>query len=298
MNKEIFRGKSAVIDVGSNSVRLMLMADGNVLYKTLLTTRLGEGIAFTPRLKQEAIERTAAAVGSFLSRASAEGALRTYVYATAAVREAENGEAFVSLVRRLYGVSIDVLSGEEEAQTGIDGALSHTDGALLDVGGASTELAIREDGRVVYKKSVPLGVVKLKDVCKGDSAAILSQCEIHAPSFDDAAEFLSRANTIVAVGGTATTLAALSKKLQVYDARQATGTFLSTKELSSLAQELLPMPVAEIENLPCISKKRADVIGGGAAWLSVLSNRFQKGGVTVSDADNLEGYARKKGLLL
>lgn len=297
MNKEIFRGKSAVIDVGSNSVRLMLMADGNVLYKTLLTTRLGEGIAFTPRLKQEAITRTAAAVGSFLDRAAAEGAACTYVYATAAVREAENGADFVSLVQRLYGISIDVLSGEEEAETGIDGALFCADGALLDVGGASTELAIKEGNRIVYKKSVPLGVVKLKDVCARDRAAILSQCKIHAPLFDDAAEYLARAKALVAIGGTATTLAALSKNLTVYDARQVTGTFISTQKLSSLAQDLLSMPVEEIENLPCVSPKRADVIGGGAAWLSVLSNRFQKGGVTVSDADNLEGYARKKGLL-
>ena len=62
MKNETFRGKSAVIDVGSNSVRLMLVADGKVLYKTLETTRLGEGLAFSSRLKDEAMRRTAEAM--------------------------------------------------------------------------------------------------------------------------------------------------------------------------------------------------------------------------------------------
>ena len=78
MKNETFRGKSAVIDVGSNSVRLMLVADGKVLYKTLDTTRLGEGIAFSPRLKEEAQERTANAIAAFKNRAEAEGAAIVY----------------------------------------------------------------------------------------------------------------------------------------------------------------------------------------------------------------------------
>ena len=86
MNNEIFRGKSAVIDVGSNSVRLMFTADGKVLYKTLETTRLGEGLAFSPRLKDDAMRRTAEAISAFVARAKDGGAERIFAYATAAVR--------------------------------------------------------------------------------------------------------------------------------------------------------------------------------------------------------------------
>lgn len=177
MKNETFRGKSAVIDVGSNSVRLMLVADGKVLYKTLDTTRLGEGIAFSPRLKEEAQERTANAIAAFKNRAEAEGAAIVYAYATAAVREAENKDEFLRLVKEKSGIDLSVLSGEEEAALGMSGALHSADGATLDVGGASTEIAVRHAGKIVYKKSVPLGVVRLKDLCGRDLRKIGELCE-------------------------------------------------------------------------------------------------------------------------
>ena len=83
--------RTAVIDIGSNSVRLMLWADGKVLYKTLKTTRLGEGTAFSPCLKEDAIERTASAVAEFCMQARKDGAKNIFAYATEAVRSAENG---------------------------------------------------------------------------------------------------------------------------------------------------------------------------------------------------------------
>ena len=115
--------KTAVIDIGSNSVRLMLVADGKVLYKTLNTTRLGEGIASSPFLKDEAISRTASAVADFFSRAKREGAVDVYAFATAAVRSAENGSAFIDRVKELCELDVEIISGEEEAEIGILGAL-------------------------------------------------------------------------------------------------------------------------------------------------------------------------------
>ena len=91
--------KAAVIDIGSNSVRLMLWADGKVLYKTLKTTRLGEGTAFSPVLKEEAIDRTADAVAEFSLQARKEGAEEVFAYATEAVRSARNGGAFLERVK-------------------------------------------------------------------------------------------------------------------------------------------------------------------------------------------------------
>ena len=157
--------KTAVIDIGSNSVRLMMMADGKVLYKTLNTTRLGEGIASSPFLKDEAISRTASAVADFFSRAKREGAVDVYAFATAAVRSAENGSAFIDRVKELCELDVEIISGEEEAEIGILGALGEKDGGIIDVGGASTEIIIRAGGTIIYKKSVNIGVVRLKDLC-------------------------------------------------------------------------------------------------------------------------------------
>ena len=104
--------KTAIIDIGSNSVRLMLTAGGKVLYKTLNTTRLGEGIASSPLLKESAIVRTADAVAEFAARARAEGAEEVRAFATAAVRSAENGADFVARVKARCGLGVEVLSGE------------------------------------------------------------------------------------------------------------------------------------------------------------------------------------------
>ena len=162
----------AVIDVGSNSVRLMFVADGKVLYKTLATTRLGEGLASSKTLLPAAISRSAKAVSDFYFQAKAEGAEEVYAFATAAVRSAENGRDFLLAVKTLCPLEIEILSGEEEGEVGILGALGNADGGVIDVGGASAEIAVRKLGRTVYKKSVDVGIVRLKDKCGTNKQAL------------------------------------------------------------------------------------------------------------------------------
>ena len=138
--------KSSVIDVGSNSVRLAMMADGKTLYKKLATTRLGEGLSVTGKISAQAGERTANAVADFKNYALSQGAQKVYVFATAAVRSAVNRQEFLNLVRRVCGVEVDVLSGQDEARIGISGALKDRDGGIIDVGGASTEVTVQTGG--------------------------------------------------------------------------------------------------------------------------------------------------------
>ena len=164
--------KFAVIDIGSNSVRLMFVADGKVLYKALNTTRLGEGLADKPLLKSEAIERSVVAVCDFYKKAVQEGAEQVLCFATAAVRSAENRQVFLDKVFSACGLQIEVISGEEEAEIGILGALGNRDGGVIDIGGASTEIVVKKDGALIYKKSVNIGVVRLKDMCGSEKAAL------------------------------------------------------------------------------------------------------------------------------
>src|SRR5699024_9599679 len=127
--------KYAVIDIGSNSVRLLLWADGRSIYKKIETTRLGGGLSQTGRQSEAAIRRTADAVAAFAREAAREGAEKTAAFATAAVRSAENGRDFVRFVRAECGVDVDVISGEREAALGLAGALGGRDGGIVDVGG-------------------------------------------------------------------------------------------------------------------------------------------------------------------
>ena len=283
--------KYAVIVIGSNSVRLLFVADGKVLYKRLKTTRLGEGIAFSSTLKKEAIVRSALAVEEFFRQAKKEGAEDVFAFATAAVRSAKNGNQFVDYVKEKCGLTIEVLSGEEEAEIGVKGALGDKDGALVDVGGASTELVVIKDGAFAYKKSINIGVVRLKDTCGRDKVSLEKTCALAVEDFDKTPNI----KELYAVGGTATTLMALALGLTQYDSAKITGGEISLENLCALADKLLATPVEEIAKMPCITEGRADVIAGGAVLLYAVMQKTGAKKLIVSDRDNLEGYALKKG---
>ena len=121
--------KISAIDVGSNSVRLAMIADGKTLYKRIATTRLGEGLALSGELTPKAIARTAQAIATFVGDAKKENSGRVYVFATAAVRSASNKREFLKSVKNLCGVDVDVVSGEEEALSAARTAVSSTSAA-------------------------------------------------------------------------------------------------------------------------------------------------------------------------
>ena len=285
--------KYAVIDVGSNSVRLMMLADGKVLYKTLSTTRLGEGLAQTSRLSETAITRTALAVQAFYNRAKEENAKEVYAYATASVRSAENGNQFIEKVYRLCGLQIEVIDGKTEAEIGIIGALGQTDGAIIDVGGASTELAVRCNGQIVYRESINVGVVRLLDTCGRDVDVLKMKTQPLTAGFENAPKL----DKVYAIGGTATTLSALLLGLETYSSEEVTGTEITIEQMRGLMNKLSALTVEETEKLPCMPKGRAEVLLGGTVWFVALMERLNLPKIIVSDRDNLEGYAVIKGLL-
>jgi len=284
--------KFAVIDVGSNSVRLLFVADGKVLYKVLQTTRLGEGLAQSGVLNAVAIERSARAIAFFYEKATSEGAEEVFAFATAAVRSAKNKEEFLTRVAELCSMQVEVLSGEEEAEIGAIGALGTSDGGICDVGGASTEIVVKREGKLVYKKSVDIGVVRLKDLCGRDKDKLLRTAETAAENFSD----MPKIDELIGIGGTATTLAALALRLEKYSGEKITGAAIGIEQIRALADKLSLMTVEEIAALPCVPKGRADVLSGGAVWLSVLMQKQGIQRLIASDTDNLEGYALKKGL--
>ena len=284
--------KFAVIDIGSNSVRLMFVADGKVLYKGLNTTRLGEGIAEQPILRAAAIERSARAVELFYNKAQEEGAEGIYAFATAAVRSAENGAEFTDRVKELCGLSVEVISGEEEAEIGILGALGGADGGVIDIGGASTEIVVKEQGEIIYKKSVNIGVVRLKDKCGREKDALVKAAKEAVQEFGEIPKACMHG-----IGGTATTLAAQILRLQEYKSEKITGAKITALQMQEMADKLLSMTVEEIAALPCMPKGRADVLTGGAVLLATLMQALDIKEIYASDQDNLEGYAIKRGLM-
>ena len=285
--------KIAAIDIGSNSVRLMMWADGKTLYKRINTTRLGEGLVSTGVMSPAAMQRTAAAVRDFAAAAAEEGAAKVYAFATAAVRRAANREEFLGEVRRVAGIDVDVISGEEEAEIGILGALGNSDGGMIDVGGASTEIIVRRGGKSVYAHSADVGAVRLYDACGRDydklngfiAAALAEYGEVPA------------CGAMYAIGGTATTMASVALALEKYDPAVIDGTRIGVAQAGEMAKKLLSMPVDEVRKMRGMDPRRADIIGGGSLLMYRIMRMLGLSEIIVSERDNLEGYvALREGL--
>ncbi len=282
--------KYAVIDIGSNSVRLMLWADGP-LYKRVVTTRLAEGLSASGVLSDEACSRTVAAIDG-LCREGREAGARIAAFATAAVRSAANGRAFCDRVKRECGVEVDVVSGEEEALLGLCGALGDSDGGIIDIGGASTEVCIRRGGNIAFSVSLPVGVVRLLERCGQDKEKLIDAAR-------EAVRPLAAVrgkDRLYAIGGTASTLASIRLGLSEYDAGKLAGLSLSAQYLGEIGERLLGLTVEQRKRIPGMDVRRADVIAGGAVLLYEAVCALGADEVRFSDGDNLEGYLLRRGM--
>lgn len=278
--------KISAIDIGSNSVRLAMFADGKTLYKRLETTRLGEGVNASGKLSFAAIERTAQAVAAFCAMAKQDGAEKVYAFATAAVRSSENRGDFLSRVKKLCGLEVEVLSGETEAKCGILGAIRGGDGGIIDVGGASTEVTVQSGGKNLYSKSVNMGTVRLFEIAGRDKDKLRKVID---EKIEEYGNFNAANYKMYAIGGTATRLAAIKHNLTEYRPEITDGTKLTLEDMRTLADRLLTMPVDEIR-ATTICKKSSEIVGGGCLLMLSVMQKFGVNEITVSESDNLEGY--------
>lgn len=265
----------------------MMWADGKTLYKTLNTTRLGEGLVSTGTMTQSAIVRTAVAVRDFAARAKEEGAERVFAFATAAVRSATNRADFLKAVREEAGIDVDVISGEEEARIGILGALGCGDGGIIDVGGASTEITLQRSGERLYSHSANVGTVRLYDACGRDKAALSRYI---SGAIAEYGSVPAQGLTMYAIGGTATTMAAVALGLEKYDPSKTDGAQITLEQAGRMADMLLSLPVDEVKKVKGMEPRRADVIGGGCLLMCSIMSMLGADKIVVSEKDNLEGY--------
>ncbi len=281
--------KYGVIDVGSNSVRLMISDGVSAIYKTVKTTRLSEGMGQDKMLTDTAVERTVNAVYFFIEQAKKEKVDEIFMFATAAVRQASNGSKFVSEIKKKCGVDVDVVSGEEEALLGYTGALSGKDGGVIDVGGASSEVISVLNGELAFSKSINIGAVKAKDTC-GQDRKIAEK--FVTEKIDDFGKIPK--NTYYAIGGTATSVGAILQELEVYDPNKIDGYVVNRQALASLTDKLFNMSVEERKKLKGLQPQRAEVIACGALILLKIIDKIGVDSFVVSEKDNLEGYIIRK----
>jgi len=287
--------KYSVVDLGTNSARLMIarMENGRAVseYKTLRTIRLGENMVNGGGITQDAMRRAAATLNEFKAISEGRGAAGFYCFATSAVREAGNRDAFVEYIRRECGVEIDVISGDDEAAIGFAGSVPDG-GGMFDIGGGSTEVIFGKPGRIEYKRSFGIGTVKMLQMFpaadEADKGALSAAHELAERTFSELPD--TKGFRFTGIGGTATALAAIDLKLKEYSAERVQGHRISLKRAAGLCRMLESKTKREREGIIGLEENRADVIVFGAIIMLEFMKKINADGITVSDRDNQEGY--------
>jgi exopolyphosphatase / guanosine-5'-triphosphate,3'-diphosphate pyrophosphatase len=300
-------GARAGVDVGSNSVRLLVAdTDGAPLARLMRITRLGAGVDETGRLDDAALERTLAALREFHDIWREHGVDgRVRIAATSAVRDAADRERFFGGVREATGVDAEVLSGEEEAalaHAGVTGAVEVDEPAVvLDVGGGSTELVVgAPGGGVAGSVSLQLGCVRLTErLLAGDPPApeelaaardeIVARLDEADATLASQGAALRDARSLVGVAGTSTTLGALHLGLAEYDPTRIHGTRVPMVAVRDLAVQLAGIPADQRADLGPVQPGREDVLHGGALIIAAVLERYGFEELVVSESDSLDG---------
>lgn len=279
----------SIIDIGSNSVRLQIIANDNVLIRKSETTQLSRGIK-NGFLSEESILRTLNALKSFISLSKEYGA-RIYAFATAAVRNSKNGYSFCNEFKELFGFLPEVVSGKMEAQLGVLGALyGKENGAVIDIGGASSEVVIVKDGVIRYSYSMPYGAVTLTDACGKNKQKAKDLLQRQLQNFPDISTFKDNMPTFYGIGGTANTLAFMGSGLKEYDRDKLNGSILTKEDLNKRVEELFKISETTLKDKYNISILRANVIHSGALIMQTLLDYLSISEILLTENDNLEGY--------
>ncbi|HET6939366.1 MAG TPA: Ppx/GppA phosphatase family protein [Nocardioides sp.] len=292
----------AAVDCGTNTIRLLVGALPDIAVRESRIVRLGEGVDATGRLADQALARTFAAMDEYAATIRAHGAARVRVCATSAVRDAANREVFVRGVEERFGVSPDILTGEQEAVLAFDGAVRNLTGPapepvlVVDIGGGSTELVLgTADGMVDVAHSMDIGSVRLHERhLHGDppSAAEVAACVADIDDHLDTAPLpIAGSRTVVGLGATTLTIAAGVLGLSSYDRSAVDQARLAATDVAAFVERLVALTVRERRGLPFLDPGRADVIGAGALILSRVLARARAATLVASESDLLDGIA-------
>ena len=295
----------AAIDLGTNSTRLLVadVDNGRIsdLARETRITRLGEGVDERRRLLPGPIARVRNVLTDFRRSAESLGAERTLAIATSAVRDAENGEAFLGEVEWSYGFATRLLSGHEEALLTFRGVTSERTleqgTVIVDIGGGSTELIAGGRDGIRWRDSLDIGSGRLTERFLHSDPPTQDELDAAAAAVRAllaervADEIRSGTSSAIGVAGTITSLAALALGLDEYDRERVHGSELSTDALEEQLQRLASVPLDERRGMRPLDPDRAPVIVGGAVIAREVLAYFGLDKLEISERDILDGAA-------
>ena len=282
----------AAVDLGTNTTRLLVadVEDGRIdeVHRETRITRLGEGVDARHRLLPVPIARVRNTLTDYRRTLERLGAERTLAVATSAVRDAENGEAFLGEVEWSYGFATRLLSGDEEADLTRRGVDPKPGTLVVDIGGGSTELIVDD-----FHTSLDIGSVRYTErfvhTDPPDPQELDEISRAVHTTLDERVQ--AKAQSAIGVAGTLTTLAALDLGLQQDDHERVHGHRLTTAAARTQLARLASLPLHERRELPAIEPDRAPVIVAGVVILVSILDHFGLDEIEVSERDILDGIA-------
>ena len=290
----------AAIDCGTNSIRLLISSSSGIeLVREMEIVKLGEGVDRTKNFSPEAVARTLKALRRFKELIDQHDVVRVRFCATSATRDAQNREIFTIPVEEILGVAPEVIVGTEEARLSFLGATAELSRELapflvVDIGGGSTEFVLGTSD-VIAAISVDIGCVRMterhfsQDPPSADEIANARR-DINK-AIDRASESvaISSAKTLIAVAGTATTVAAAALHLPEYDRVQIHGARISAERTVEISEWLLSLTRAKRAGLGYMHPGRVEVIAAGSLVLAEIIKRTGAREFVASERDILDG---------
>lgn len=289
------RRPEAVVDIGSNSVRLVVYEGvaraPTLLFNEKILCGLGRGLAKSRRLDDKAIESTLSALRRFRALAAQARAENVHALATAAAREAENGQEFIAEAERCLGVPIRVLTGQEEAHysaLGVISAFHPADGIAGDLGGGSLELVDVRGREIGQGVTLPLGGLRLLDMSGGSlaEAAKIARKNIAATPMLAA----GKDRAFYAVGGTWRNLAKLHMGARHYPLHVMHGYEIAADEAVSFLKRVAHGDLDKMRGIKVVSKNRRGLLSFGAAVLLEVVKAMKPRKIVMSALGVREGY--------
>jgi exopolyphosphatase/guanosine-5'-triphosphate,3'-diphosphate pyrophosphatase len=304
---------SAAIDVGSNTIRMLIgsFKDNKLhrIYTDRVITRLAQGTAETGRLSENSIAKSVSVLKSLSQTISRYGAAKIKAVGTSAVREAENSKYFIDRAFNETGIHIETISGIREAELSVKGVLIGLENIgsrhlIIDIGGGSTEWIMYDGEGVsagIASGTIPMGAVKLLErfiVADPPSPDILNALdkEIEASLKRELPAKIHheiKTSTLIGTGGTITTLAAIDLELAEYDPERVHMHAIPIEKLYAMRDMLISLPLRERANITGLEPGRADLIIPGIMLTIKILELAGFDELTVSDYGLLEGILKE-----
>ena len=295
----------AAIDCGTNSIRLLIAdiegSNFREIYRTMEIVRLGQGVDQNKAFHPDAIARTLAAVDLFAQEISKRGVEKIRFCATSATRDASNRDLFINGVKERLGIEPEVISGDEEARLSFIGstkefAASDAPFLVVDIGGGSTEFVYGHSD-VEFAKSVNIGCVRMTERNIHSDPPAAEEIENARRDVQEAIAVaaaivpITKAKTLIAVAGTATSVAASALKLEEYDRHIIHLARVSAEQAHQVAITFAAMNAEQRSHVGFLHPGRADVFAAGALVLSEIMKATGAKEFVASEADILDGIA-------